>query len=99
MTHRYRDDLALLRTLLPGPVRYLGLLGPRKRTARLLAELAGEGFATDAAALAKLHAPVGLDLGGTTPETVALSIVSEIQARWASRGGGFLRERTGAIHG
>lgn len=99
MTHRYRDDLALLRTLLPGPVRYLGLLGPRKRTARLLAELAGEGFATDAAALARLHAPVGLDLGGTTAETVALAIVSEIQARLAGRSGGCLRERTGAIHG
>ncbi len=99
MTHRYRDDLALLRTLLPGPVAYVGLLGPRKRTARLLAELAGEGFVPDAAVLAKLHAPVGLDLGGTTPETVALAIVAEIQARLAGRGGGFLRERAGAIHG
>ncbi len=99
MTHRYRDDLALLRALLPSAVPYLGLLGPRKRTQRLLAELEREGFVPPPEALAKLHAPVGLDLGGTAPETVALAIVAEIQARLAGRGGGFLRERAGAIHG
>ncbi len=99
MTHRYRDDLALLRTLLPTPVRYLGLLGPRKRTARLLAELARDGFDPTPEMLAKLHAPVGLDLGGTTPETVALAIVAEIQAHLAGRAGGLLRERSGPIHG
>lgn len=99
MTHRYADDLALLRELLPRPLAYLGLLGPRKRTARLLAELQAEGLVLDAAMLAKLHAPVGLDLGGGTPETVALAIVAEVQARLAGRAGGFLRERTGPIHG
>ncbi|MBK8476450.1 MAG: XdhC family protein [Opitutaceae bacterium] len=99
MTHRYADDLALLRTLLPGDAAYLGLLGPRKRTARLLAQLQAEGFVPDAAMLAKLHAPVGLDLGGDTPETVALAIVSEVQARLAGKNPGFLRERPGPIHG
>ncbi len=99
MTHRYADDLALLRTLLPGGAAYLGLLGPRKRTARLLAQLQTEGFVPDAAMLAKLHAPVGLDLGGDTPETVALAIVAEVQARLAGKAPGFLRERPGPIHG
>lgn len=99
MTHRYADDLALLRALLPGAAAYLGLLGPRKRTARLLAQLQTEGFCPDSAMLAKLHAPVGLDLGGDTPETVALAIVSEVQARLAGKNGGFLRERPGPIHG
>ena len=99
MTHRYRDDLALLRTLLPAAVAYLGLLGPRQRTARLFAQLATEGFVPDTGMLAKLHAPVGLDLGGGTPETVALAIAAEMQARLAGRDGGSLRDRSGPIHG
>lgn len=99
MTHRYRDDLPLLRALLPRPLAYLGVLGPRSRTERLLAELTQEGFVPDAAMLAKLHAPVGLDLGGGTPESVALAIVAEVQARLAGRSADFLRERPGPIHG
>ena len=98
MTHRYNDDLVLLRTLLPRPLAYLGLLGPRKRTDRLLEQLRADGFMPDAGKLARLHAPVGLDLGGRTPETVALAIVAEIQARLAGRSAGFLRERVGPIH-
>ena len=99
MTHRYRDDLPLLRSLLPRPLAYLGVLGPRQRTERLLAELKQEGFLPDAAMLAKLHAPVGLDLGGRTPESVALAIVAEIQARLTGRTPDFLRARYGPIHG
>ena len=87
-----------MRTLLPRDFAYLGLLGPRPRTDRLLAELSAVGLAITAAQLAKLHAPVGLDLGGGTPETVALSIMAEIQARLAGRTPGFLRDRTGPIH-
>lgn len=99
MTHRYRDDLALLRRLLPTPVGYLGLLGPRKRTNRLLDELARDGFTPTPAMLEKLHAPVGLDLGGDGPEAVALAIVAEIQMRISGRGAGHLKERPGSIHG
>ncbi len=99
MTHRYRDDAILLRSLLPQPLVYLGLLGPRHRTQRLLAEIEAGGLAITDEMRARLHAPVGLDLGGTTPETVALSILSEIQARLAGRQAGFLRDRPGPIHG
>lgn len=98
MTHRYADDLAWLRTLLPRDFAYLGLLGPRQRTDRLLAELPAGGPAPTAAQLVKLHAPVGLDLGGGTPETVALSILAEIQTRLTGRTPGFLRDRAGPIH-
>ena len=70
-------------------------LGPKKRTEKLLAEI-GEKFS--AAQLEKLHAPVGLDIGAETPETIALSIVAEIQSVLAGREGGFLREREGAIY-
>lgn len=99
MTHRYADDLQLLRELLPRPLAYLGLLGPHKRTDRLLAQLRTEGFVPDAAMLARLHAPVGLDLGGNTPETVALAILAEIQCRLTGRAPIHLRDRASPIHG
>jgi len=94
MTHRYVDDREFLRALLPQDFPYLGQLGPRTRTDRLLAELS-----PSPAQLAKLHAPVGLDLGGSTPETVALAILAEMQTRLTGRTPGHLRDRTGPIHG
>ncbi len=99
MTHRFRDDAVLLRGLLPRPLAYLGLLGPRHRTLRLLSEIEAAGLIITEEMRARLHAPAGLDLGGTTPETVALSILAEIQARLAGRTAGFLRDRPGPIHG
>lgn len=99
MTHRYADDREFLRAWLPRALPYLGQLGPRARTERLLAELAAEGAAPTAEQLAKLHAPVGLDLGADTPEAVALAILAELHARLAGRPPGHLRDRPGAIHG
>jgi xanthine dehydrogenase accessory factor len=98
MTHRYADDHSLLRALLPRPLAYLGVLGPRKRTDRLLAQLDAEGLPIHPDMLEKLHAPMGLDLGGSTPESVALSIVAEVQARLTQRIPTFLRDRPGPIH-
>lgn len=93
MTHNYLDDVELLRALLPSPASYLGILGPRARTSKLLEEL-GEAQV----GLARLHGPVGIDLGAETPEEIALSIVAEIKAVSAARGGGFLRDRLAPIH-
>jgi xanthine/CO dehydrogenase XdhC/CoxF family maturation factor len=70
-------------------------LGPRSRTDRLLAELSPS---PTPAQLDKLHAPVGLDLGGEGPDEVALAIVAEIRAVLAEREGGKLRERRAPIH-
>lgn len=99
MTHRYVDDREFLRVLLPQDLPYLGQLGPRTRTDRLLTELKAEGLALTDTHFAKLHAPVGLDLGGSTPETVALAILAEMQARLTGRTPGHLRDRPGPIHG
>ncbi|MDQ5981091.1 MAG: xanthine dehydrogenase accessory factor [Verrucomicrobiota bacterium] len=99
MTHRYADDREFLRALLPRDFAYLGQLGPRVRTDRILNELKADGLTLDATALAKLHAPVGLDLGGSTPETVALAILAELESRLNNRTPGHLRDRPGPIHG
>lgn len=98
LTHRYADDLQVLRTLLPRPPAYLGVLGPRKRTDRLFDELRQEGIVPGPETLAQLHAPVGLDLGGDTPATIALAILAEMQSRLSGRPPINLRDRPGAIH-
>ena len=96
MSHDYLRDAAFLSGFIGRGVRYLGVLGPRDRTDRLLAEL--EKSPTDAD-LAALHAPAGLDIGGDGAEEVAAAIVSEILATLRGRTGIPLRDRPGPIHG
>ena len=91
MSHSYPQDSAFLDALLKSPARYVGMLGPRKRTERMLSE---NGLAETSA----LHSPVGLDIGADTPEEIALAVVSEIQAVLTQRGAGMLRDRSGPIH-
>jgi xanthine/CO dehydrogenase XdhC/CoxF family maturation factor len=98
MTHHYRHDLPLLRALLPRPLAYLGLLGPRKRAEKILSDLAAEGFVATPEMRSRLHAPVGLDLGADDPEGVALAILAEMKAVLAGRDARPLRERQRPIH-
>lgn len=95
MTHNYERDRNILRRLLNSKCLYIGALGPKNRTEKLLGEI-GENFS--AQQLEKLHAPVGLDIGAKTPETIALSITAEIQSVISNRKGGFLRDRKGSIY-
>ncbi|HLL74147.1 MAG TPA: XdhC family protein [Pyrinomonadaceae bacterium] len=101
MSHNYSHDLALLRFLLASPARYIGVMGPRKRTERMLSELAAteEPLRLEEAGLARLHSPAGLDIGANSPAEIALSIVAEMRAVLDGRRGGMLRERRGSIHG
>ena len=96
MSHDYLRDGAFLGGFLGRGVPYLGVLGPRDRTDRLLAELASPPSAAD---LAAIHAPAGLDIGADGAEEVATAIIGEILAVLRGRGGSPLRERQGPIHG
>jgi xanthine dehydrogenase accessory factor len=98
MTHHYVHDVPLLRALLQTPTTYLGLLGPKKRAARILDDLAKDDLAITPAMRAQLHAPVGLDLGADAPEQVALAIISEMQAVLGGRDAQPLRQRDRPIH-
>lgn len=98
MTHNYLRDMEWVRTLLPSPARYVGLLGPRKRTDSLLADLKEKGFEPSPEQLARLYAPVGLDIGSEGPAEVAMSILAEIQAVLTDHNGGHLRARKQPIH-
>ena len=93
MSHNYSHDLAMLRFLLDSSARYIGVMGPHKRTERMLRELAA------AEGIARLHSPAGLDIGANGPAEIALSILAEMRAVLDGRRGGMLRERRGSIHG
>lgn len=94
MTHHFADDTDYLRALLRTPARYLGVLGPRQRTTRILALLRAEGPLDDA----RIFGPVGLDIGTDGAEQVALSVVAELLAVRSGRRPRSLRERRAAIH-
>ncbi|HLM02782.1 MAG TPA: XdhC/CoxI family protein [Pyrinomonadaceae bacterium] len=98
MTHNYEADREILHRLLNSSCRYIGALGPKKRTENLIAELRRAGRIFDESALNRLYAPVGLDIGAESPEEIALAIVAEIRSVLSSRDAGFLRSRDGGIH-
>lgn len=96
MTHSLMQDAHWLQGVLQSAPCYVGQLGPRERTERLLAgigELQGE-----LPGMANLHYPIGLDLGGDTPESVAMAVLAEIQAVLNGRNGASLRFRSAQIH-
>ncbi len=80
MTHSFEQDLSLLTELLLLRPRYLGLLGARQRSALLLRDAAAIANLSFAEAFARIHAPIGLELGGDGPESIAISIAAEVQA-------------------
>src|SRR5207244_4810577 len=76
MNHNFADDQAYVRALLTSPVAYVGLLGPRQRTERILRNLAAEGPMDET----RVYGPVGLDIGTDGAEQVALAVIAEILA-------------------
>jgi xanthine dehydrogenase accessory factor len=98
MTHNYLQDRTVLKYVLPSTACYVGILGPKKRTDKLLEDLQKDGHDLSEDQRDRLYSPSGLDIGAETPEQIALSIVSEIQAHVSDRQGGPLRKRVGPIH-
>lgn len=76
MSHHLGSDRAYLRQLAGTPISYIGLLGPRHRRERLLGELGGDGHTL----AGRVHGPAGLDIGGSGPAAIALSIVAQMHA-------------------
>ena len=76
MSHHLEEDIAYLRQLAGQPPRYIGLLGPSSRRAKLLKELAN----TSKLLADQIHGPAGLNIGANSPASIAVAIVSEIYA-------------------
>ncbi len=77
MTEDAVSDEAVLREALPTPTPYLGMIGSRRKCRIIFEHLRADGV--DESLLARIHAPVGLDLGGRQPAEVALAILAEIE--------------------
>ena len=80
MSHNYALDAQYLRFCAGQEIVYVGLLGPPARRDALLAELGSEADRLRP----RLRAPVGLDLGGSGPEAIALAIAAELQRFFAA---------------
>lgn len=93
-THNFGRDCATLRDLLPAGLRYLGLIGSRRRRDDLLFDV----MDNEVPLRSSLFAPAGLHLGADTPEEIALSIVAEIQSVFAAGSAQQLRDRKAPIH-
>ncbi|MFF3501627.1 XdhC family protein [Streptomyces sp. NPDC003247] len=96
LTHDAKFDVPLLRLALDLPVGYIGAMGSRRtheERLRLLREAGVSG-----GQLARLHSPIGLDLGARTPQETAVSITAEIIARANDATGLPLSRTTGPIH-
>ncbi len=95
ITHHFEMDSGWMRLLMPSQAGYIGLMGHRRRSERILAELE---TAPTAAQTARFYSPVGLDLGSESPETIALAILAELQAVFGGKQAVHLRDAKGVIH-
>jgi xanthine dehydrogenase accessory factor len=78
VTRGHTNDLDALRALVPRQLRYIGLIGSRAKVAKIYDELSAAQMPADS--LARVHAPIGLDIGAVTPQEIAVSILAELIA-------------------
>lgn len=96
LSHDTKFDVPALARALSAETAYIGALGSRATHAKRVVKLRELGFSdTD---LARVHSPVGLDIGARRPEEIALAVLAEIVAAGAGRRGGFLQNRKAPIH-
>jgi xanthine dehydrogenase accessory factor len=96
LTHDHKFDVPAITAALDTEAGYIGAMGSRRTHADRIARLRNEGV--DDAALERVMAPIGLDLGARTPEETAVSICAEIIALRTGRRARSLRDTDGPIH-
>jgi xanthine dehydrogenase accessory factor len=79
VTRGHRDDMRMLRWAVQTPAHYIGMIGSKRKTITIFKELQAEGL--PAKLFDRVHAPIGLDIGGITPEEIAISITAELIAK------------------
>jgi len=78
VTRGHRDDMRVLRWAVDTPARYIGMIGSQRKVIAIYKQLEKEGIAPEK--LARVYAPVGLEIGAITPEEIAVAIVAELIA-------------------
>jgi xanthine dehydrogenase accessory factor len=76
VTRGHRDDMRVLRWAADQPVRYIGMIGSKRKTIEVVKQLKKEGVPIEK--LQNLHAPMGFDIGAITPEEIAVAVVGEM---------------------
>lgn len=76
VTRGHRYDYECLRAVIRAPAAYIGMIGSRRRVRGVRERLLAEGV--DPQLMARVHAPIGLDIGAETPAEIAISILAEI---------------------
>ena len=91
MNHHLEKDIETLKFVMPSVSPYIGVLGPRSRCIRMLDAINAEGVLFSDCEMKRMHSPIGLDIGASSSEEIAVSIVSEVIAKKNGHSGGFLR--------
>ncbi|NWF86025.1 MAG: XdhC family protein [Bryobacteraceae bacterium] len=78
VTRGHRDDMRVLRLLADTPAQYIAMIGSRRKVIAVIRELEKEGIPAER--FARLHAPMGLEIGAVTPEEIAVSVAAEMIA-------------------
>ncbi len=76
VTRGHRDDMRVLRWAVGQPLRYIGMIGSKRKTIEVVRHLRDEGVPLER--LSGIHAPMGLDIGAVTPEEIAVAVVAEM---------------------
>jgi xanthine dehydrogenase accessory factor len=76
VTRGHKHDETSLRAVVGSPAAYIGMIGSRRRVGAVLRHLVEEG--AEAEAVARVHTPIGLDIGAETPEEIAVAVMAEI---------------------
>jgi len=95
LTHEPRFDEPVLKKVLDSPVGYVGAIGSRATNRARVERLRADGVSDEK--LARIHSPIGLDIGSQAPEEIALAIIAEIIAARYGKTGAPLREKAGAF--
>lgn len=95
MTHNFEYEATLLESLLPLPLPYIGILGPKKKSLKLFERLEKQGLSIPQD---RIYGPMGLHIGAEGSEAIALSALSEVMAVLQRKPAGFLKALEGPIH-
>lgn len=95
MTHNFEYEVVVLEKLLTFMIPYIGILGPKRKTEKLIERLESKGIQVHSD---NIYAPVGIEIGAETSEEIALSVLAEIKAVMNKKQPIFLKEKLGPIH-
>jgi xanthine dehydrogenase accessory factor len=78
VTRGHRDDMRVLKLAIATPARYIAMIGSKRKVLNVVRELEKDGIPREA--FARVHAPMGLDIGAISPEEIAVSVAAEMIA-------------------